>query len=187
MIPLMDLWLPILVTAVAVFAASSVLHMAPLWHKNDYPPVPNQDAVMDALRPFGLAPGDYMLPRAADMKEMQAPDFVEKMKRGPMVVMTVMPSGPVNMGRPLALWFVHVLVISVLTAYVASRAVGFGAASMDVVQVAATTAFMGYALGIWQMTIWYRRAVAQALKETLDGAIYALVTGVVLAWMWPGA
>lgn len=187
MVSMMDLWLPILLSAVAVFAASSVIHMAPLWHKNDYPAVPDQDAVMDALRPFAIAPGDYMLPRAAEMKDMQSPEFVEKMKRGPIMMLTVIPNGPVNMGRPLSLWFVYIVVISVLTAYLSSRALGFGAAPVKVVQVAATAAFMGYALGIWQMTIWYRRAGGQAVRETFDGVIYALITAGILAWMWPGA
>ncbi len=37
MTALTALWLPILVSAVAVFAVSSIIHMTPLWHKNDYP------------------------------------------------------------------------------------------------------------------------------------------------------
>ena len=31
------LWLPILVSAVLVFVASSLIHMASPWHKSDYP------------------------------------------------------------------------------------------------------------------------------------------------------
>ena len=54
------LWLPILLSAVVVFIASSLIHMASPWHKGDYPMMPNQDKVMDALRPFAIPPGDYM-------------------------------------------------------------------------------------------------------------------------------
>ena len=36
MISIASLWLPIVLAAVIVFVASSVIHMAPLWHKNDY-------------------------------------------------------------------------------------------------------------------------------------------------------
>jgi hypothetical protein len=32
MVSLASLWLPILISAVLVFMASSVIHMAPLWH-----------------------------------------------------------------------------------------------------------------------------------------------------------
>ena len=77
MTALTTLWLPILVSAVIVFIASSIIHMLPLWHKNDYPALPNQDAVMDALRPLAIPPGDYMLPRAANMKEMRTPEFTD--------------------------------------------------------------------------------------------------------------
>ena len=37
MISLVSLWVPILLSAVIVFVASSVIHMAPLWHNGDYP------------------------------------------------------------------------------------------------------------------------------------------------------
>src|SRR5262249_44057403 len=54
MTALAALWLPILVSAVAVFVVSSIIHMTPLWHKSDYPRYPNEDRVLDALRPIGI-------------------------------------------------------------------------------------------------------------------------------------
>jgi hypothetical protein len=36
-----SLWLPILLSAVAVFVASSLIHMASPWHKVDYPETSN--------------------------------------------------------------------------------------------------------------------------------------------------
>jgi hypothetical protein len=56
------LWLPILLSAVIVFVASSLIHMVLPWHKNDYPRMQNEDKVMDALRPLALAPGDKIGP-----------------------------------------------------------------------------------------------------------------------------
>src|SRR5881396_920519 len=85
------LWLPILLSAVIVFVASSLIHMATPWHKSDYPQVPNEDRVMDALRPLAIPPGDYMIPRPSSREEMRAPEFAEKVKRGPVMVLTVMP------------------------------------------------------------------------------------------------
>ena len=58
------LWLPILASAVIVFIASSIIHMAPLWHRGELPAPPDADRLQDAMRPFGLKPGEYMLPRA---------------------------------------------------------------------------------------------------------------------------
>src|SRR6266478_2165681 len=104
MVSLLSLWLPILLSAVIVFAASSVIHMTPLWHKSDFPKVSREPELLNALRPFAIPPGDYFIPRAAGMQEMRSPEFKEKMKQGPVALLTVMPNGPISMSRPLALW-----------------------------------------------------------------------------------
>ena len=88
------LWLPILVSAVIVFIASSIIHMGPFWHRGDYPKVPDQDKLQDAVRPLAIPPGDYMVPRASSMADMRTPQFVEKMNKGPVMVLTVLPNGP---------------------------------------------------------------------------------------------
>src|SRR5947208_13867792 len=111
MTPLASLWLPILLSAVGVFLASSVLHMVTGWHKGDYLKVPNEDKVMDALRPLAIPPGDYMMPRPASGKDMRSPEFTEKMNKGPVMVFTVMPNGPVSMGQNLVLWFLYSAVV----------------------------------------------------------------------------
>src|SRR5215467_1305852 len=124
MTSLSALWLPILLSAVIVFVASSLVHMVLPWHKTDYGRVPQEDAMMDALRPLAIPPGDYMVPRPANMEELKSPAFAEKAKRGPVVVMTVMPNGIMSMGRNLAQWFVYIVVVSILAAYITSRALG---------------------------------------------------------------
>ena len=58
MTALTALWLPIIVSAVIVFIASSIIHMLPLWHKGDYPAFPNQAGVVEALRPMNIPPGE---------------------------------------------------------------------------------------------------------------------------------
>ena len=40
MISLMDLWLPVLLSAVLVFVVSSILHMVLQYHKSDYAKLP---------------------------------------------------------------------------------------------------------------------------------------------------
>ena len=86
------LWLPILLSAVFVFVASSLIHMASPWHKTDYPKLPNEDQVLDALRPLRIPPGDYFIPRPSSRDEMRSPQFAEKVKKGPVMVFTVMPN-----------------------------------------------------------------------------------------------
>ena len=61
MIGLGALWLPILLSAVIVFIASSIIHMGPFWHRGDYPKLPNEDGVLNALRPFAIPPGNRRL------------------------------------------------------------------------------------------------------------------------------
>lgn len=185
MTPLTALWLPILISAVFVFIASSIIHMAPLWHKSDYPGLPQEDVVADALRPLNIPPGDYMLPRAKDMAEMKSAEYTERMKKGPVLLVTVIPNGPVTMGKQLTLWFVYILVVSYFAAYVAGRALGPGTDYLEVFRFAGTTAFIAYSVALWQISIWYRRAWSQTLKETFDGLIYALLTAGVFGWLWP--
>jgi len=181
----MSLWLPILLSAVFVFVVSSIIHMVLKYHANDFKRLPNEDEVMAALRPFNLAPGEYCVPRAGSMKEMGSPEFLEKMKRGPVFLMTVMKSGAPSMTGSLVWWFVYSIVVSTFAAYVAGRALGPGAHYLAVFRFAGCTAFVGYALAQWQNTIWYKRPVSTSLKLTFDSLIYALVSAGAFGWLWP--
>jgi hypothetical protein len=185
MIGLSALWLPVLLSAVFVFVASSVIHMATPWHKSDYPKLPNEDRVMDALRPLAIPPGDYMTPRPSSQQEMRSPAFVEKMKRGPILMLTVMAHDPAAMGKSLALWFLYAIVVGLFAAYVAGHALPAGAPYRQVFRFAGITAFLGYAAALWQMAIWYRRSWTTTLKATVDGVIYALLTAGTFGWLWP--
>ena len=184
MVPMTSLWLPILLSAVLVFVASSVLHMVLTYHRADFAKVPNEDAAMDALR--SVPPGDYMMPHASTPAAMKDPAFVEKVKRGPMAVLTIM-RGDLASGfkKSLAQWFVYSLVVSVFAAYIAGRARGPGAEYLDVFRFAGTTAFLGYALAMAQQSIWYGRKWSTTVKSMVDGLIYALLTAGVFGWLWP--
>ena len=179
------LWLPILLSAVIVFVASSIIHMGPFWHRGDYPKVPNQDKVQDALRPLAIPPGDYMLPRASNMKEMRTPEHMEKLTKGPVMMLTVLPNGPGSMARSLVLWFLYTVVVSFFAAYVASRALPPGTDYLRVFQLVGATAFVGYSLALLQMSIWYRRAWNLTFKAIFDGLIYGLLTAGTFGWLWP--
>ena len=73
MTPLTSLWLPIVLSAVLVFVASSLVHMLLGWHKGDYPSLPDEKRFADAVRPLAIPPGDYMVPRPGSMAEMRSP------------------------------------------------------------------------------------------------------------------
>jgi hypothetical protein len=181
------LWLPIVLSAVLVFVVGSVIHMASPWHKGDYPKLANEDRVLAALRPLGLPPGDYMMPRPGTRAEMSSPEFAEKVKQGPVVVMTVMPSGPMPMAPRFIGWFLYAVAVGVFAAYVATRALPPGSAYLPVFRVVGATAFVGYSLALWQLSIWYGRSWTITIKATVDGVIYALLTAGTFGWLWPHA
>ncbi len=185
MVPLMSLWMPILLSAVIVFVASAILHMVLPFHKSDYRKLPAEDRVMDALRSFSIPPGDYMMPRPEGASEMKSPAFLEKMNKGPVAVLTFMQSGPMRMGPTFVQWFLYCVVVGVFAAYIAGRAVAPGTPYLKVFQFAGCVAFVGYALALWQNTIWYKRAWMTTMKSTVDGLIYGALTGGVFGWLWP--
>lgn len=187
MVSIMALWMPILLAAVLVFIASSVIHMMLGYHNNDFRAVPNEDAVQAALRPFNIPAGDYMLPKPANMAASKAPAFQEKLKAGPVAVLTVFPGGDFKMGTSLILWFVYSIVISVFAAYVAGRALAPGADYLAVFRFAGVTAFLGYAGAIVQASIWMKKAWSTTLIAVVDGLVYGLVTGGAFGWLWPSA
>ena len=112
MVTVTSLWLAVLVSAILVFVVSSIIHMGPFWHRNDYPRTPNEDGLMDAVRPFNLPVGDYLVPRATSGADMSNPAFIEKMTRGPILAITVRPPGPPTMAASLAKWFVFRVIVS---------------------------------------------------------------------------
>lgn len=184
MTPLTSLWLPILLASVLVFAASSVIHMLLPYHRGDFRPVPDEDRVMADLRRAGLAPGEYALPHAGSPKQMQDAAFQEKLKAGPHALLTVLPAGGPSMARLLGLWFAYIVVVSVVAAYVAGRALGPFAPYLDVFRFAGSAAFAAYALWPWPQAIWYGKPVRNALKSSFDGVVYALLTAGVFGWLW---
>jgi hypothetical protein len=182
MVTLAALWLPILVAAVFVFLASSVIHMALPIHKGDYRKLPDEDRVLDGLRGV-VPPGQYMFPLAESMREMGSPAMVEKFRRGPVGTMILRPPGGVGMGKALVAWFGFCLVVSLGVAYLTGLVLPAGDAR--VFRVATTAAVFCYAFSSVSDSIWKGVSWTTTLKFLFDGCVYALVTGAVFAWLWP--
>ncbi len=185
MTPLTALWLPIVLSAVIVFVASSIIHMFLGWHANDYTALPDEKGFAEAVRPLAIPPGDYMVPRPSSMAEMKSPELVERRKKGPVMVLTVLPTGETGMGANLAQWFVFSLVVGVFAAYVTGRALAPGAHYLQVFRFAGATTFIAHACGLWPMSIWYRRRWSTTIKSTIDSLIYAGLTAGTFGWLWP--
>jgi hypothetical protein len=185
MTPFASLWLPLLLSTVFVFIVSSIIHMAPLWHKNDYPKMANEDAFRAALKGLAIIPGDYVVPRADCHADMKKPEYLEKLNQGPVMMLTVLPNGPFKMAGSLVQWLLFCGVVGLTAACVAGTALKPGADPLQIFHFTAVTALAGYVLGLWQMSIWYKRSWLATLKSTFDGLIYAATTAGTFVWLWP--
>ena len=184
MVDLASLLLPILLSAVFVFLASSVIHMALPIHRGDYRKLPAEDKVLDGLRGT-VPPGQYMFPCADSMKEMSSPEMVAKFQRGPVGMMIVRPPNSMNMGKSLGIWFAFCIVIGVCTAYVTGLVLPPG--DGRVFRIACTVATLCHAFSSVNDSIWKGVRWSTTFKFVFDGVVYGLVTGATFAWLWPAA
>ncbi len=185
MVPIMSLWVPILVSAVFVFLASFVLHMLLPFHRHDLRALAKEDEVMAALRGFNIPPGDYAIPCAGSPEAMRKPEFIAKLAKGPVAFMTIAPGRSPSMGKPMALWFIYSIVVSIFAAYIAGRALGPGVDYLQVFRFAGCTAFLGYSMALAQHSIWYSRDWGTTIRSMIDGLIYGLLTAGTFGWLWP--
>lgn len=179
------LWLPILVSAVFVFVASSLVHMVFKWHNSDYKPLPNEDAIREAFRKAGPAPGMYVVPHCADMKEMGSEAMTAKFKEGPVGMLFLRPAGAPNIGRSLAQWFVFIVGVSVLAACVVSHTLVMSTPYLHIFCITSTFAFAAYGGGAFIAGIWMGQPWGAVAKDVLDALIYSALTGGAFGWLWP--
>ena len=178
------LWLPILLSAVIVFVASSIMHTVLTYHRSDYKQLPEEDKLLAALRSGKLQRGMYVFPYCLP-KEMKTPAVQEKYKQGPVGFMTVFHNGLPVLPKFLAQWFVYCLIVSFMTAYLAFHTVAHGAHYLAVFRVAGTVAFMAYGVSQLSGAIWKGQTWSYTIKEFVDGVVYGLLTAGVFGWLWP--
>jgi hypothetical protein len=181
---LTGLWLPIVVSAVLVFVASSLIWTvlgADKWHVRR---LADEEAVREALLKQGADPGLYSIPYATD-RERKEPAVKEKLEKGPVAVLTVRKPGLPNMGAFLGGWFLYLLLVSYVVALVCGQTLVRGTPFGQVFRVAGAVAFAAYSLGHIPNAIWWGRPWKSALKEVADGIVYALLIAVTFGWLWP--
>lgn len=186
MVSIVSLWLPILLSAAAVFIVSSIIHMVLGYHNSDFKKLPAEDLTMDEMQKLNIPPGDYFMPYTSSSKERNSQEFKDKMNKGPVAVITMFPSGQMSMGSSLAQWFIYCLIVGIFAAYVAGRAFEPGDDYLSVFRFSGVTAFAGYSLALMQQSIWYKKNWSATIKSMFDGLIYALVTAGIFGWLWPG-
>src|SRR5260370_23168899 len=169
------LWLPILLSGVIVFIASSIMHMLLPYHKSDVRQLPDEDKLLATLRGAGLQRAIYVFPYC-NPKDMKSPAMQEKYKQGPVGLMTVFPPGPPVLPKFLAQWFAYCLVIGLVVAYLSWHTITPGAPHRHVFRVAVTAAFLAYGLRHLSNGIWKGQPWRNVAKEVVDGLVYALLT-----------
>lgn len=180
------LWLPIILSAVAVWFASAIGWMVIGHHNKDWDCLPNEDAFTSAVRSLNLPVGNYGFPRHEDCKKaMKDPEFMKKWKMGPVGLVQIWKADG-SMAKPMILTFIVYLVAGTLIAYLGwnafkGEAPGFARAF----QVMGTAGVLAYTISAIPGAIWfqaYPRAIAMCI---IDGVIYGLITGAIFAAMWP--
>jgi len=184
MVSLSALWLPVLLSAVVVFIASSIMHMVLPYHRSDYKQIPNEDSVLASLRAAGLTRGLYSFPYCTH-KDMKSAAILEKQKQGPLGMLTIFPTGPVNMPKYLVLWFIYCLIVAFFAAYLTGHTLPAGVRQMAVLRVAGTAAFLAFGIGQITNGIWAGQPWSNVTKHVIDGLIYSLLAGATFAWLWP--
>lgn len=185
--PFGSLWLPVVVSAVAVWLVSALLHMALKYHRADYKQLADEEAVGAALRKAAPAPGLYAIPYCLDAAAMKDPAVQERYRKGPVGLVALMKSGPPAMGRHLGLWLLFCLLVSFVAGYLARHTLTAASPELLAMRLTGTVAFVGYGFGAIQSSIWQGIPWSNTVRSLIDAAIYALVTGAVFWWLWPGA
>jgi len=181
---LATLWLPIVLSAVIIFVASSVMHMLLPYHHGDYGKLPEEDNVRSALRTAGLKRGLYVFPFCTH-KEMNTPAAIEKYEQGPVGMMIVFPTGRPVMPKFLGLWFGYCLVVAFFVAYLTAHTIAPGTDYLVVFRVVGTAGFLAFGLGPLANVVWKGYPWGFVLKEVIDGLIYGLLMAGTFGWLWP--
>ena len=181
---LVSLWLPILLSAVAVWIVSAVVWMALPHHKNDFIALPDEDGFMDDLRKRGIKPGNYVFPDFRKRDSMETDKVKNALQQGPVGHLSLWQP-PLTMGGKMIGTFIVYLVVSALIAYLARVALPTPAPFAKVFQVVATAGVLAYSFSFIPNSIWfgsYKRTIAAGF---IDGIVYGLITGAIFAWRWP--
>ena len=184
MVPLTQLWLPILVSSVIVFVAANILWMAlPFWHRKDYGVLPNDKAFVEAARP--VKSGMYIFP-FQDYKKLTPEEFAA-LKKEPMGYMLIRNPNVFSFPLTIAGYFLYTLLISTLVAYIAGCVMGPGQPYAHVFRIVGAAGMLAWAFGAGHISdsLWYGKPWSVTIKTIIDGILFGLLMGGTFGWLWP--
>jgi hypothetical protein len=180
---MLSLCLPILASGIALFFASWLAWMILPHHKKEWRGLPNEEAVMGALKNSSVPAGQYMFPYAACGDDWKSDAFKAKMQAGPNGNLVVW-SGACNMGQNMLKTVIFFVVVSFAIAYLAAMVVPPTVDRPFVFRFVGTAGVITYASANVLNGIWFGRKM---IADVIDGIAYGLITGAIFAWLWPAA
>jgi hypothetical protein len=176
-----SLWLPILVSGIALFFASWAAWMLLPHHKSEWQGLPNEDAVLDVLRSTNVPPGQYMFPYSCKPEDWQSEEFKLRREKGPTGTLTTWAKPP-NMGVNMLCTLLFFIIANFVIGYLAGIALDPGEAFMKVFRFVGTAGILTYGTANILNGIWFGRKM---VADIIDGVAYGLITGLIFAALWP--
>ena len=179
---MLSLWLPILVSSIAIFFASFLSWMVVKLHEKDWRKMKDEDMVIDAIRQADVPEGSYMFPGCERASDMNKPEYIEKYKKGPRGIITVLPEA--NMGKNLGLTMLFFLGCNATFAYLADFAIGAQESpdQLTIFRFVGTVALLTFCASIVQHAIWFKSRI---VGHVIESIAYALIAGGIFAFLWP--
>ncbi len=183
---LLPLWLPILLSAAAVWLVSTIFGMPILHHKDDFIDLPggSEDGFMEDLRKRGIKPGNYLFPDFRSREAMESEKVKRALNEGPVGHLSVWKT-PLTMGDKMVATFIVHLIVCTLIAYLTRVALPGPAAFAKVFQIAATAGILAYCFSFLPSSIWWGSYKRTIVANFIDGVIFGVIIGSIFAWRWP--
>jgi len=89
------------------------------------------------------------------------------------------------MGRNMGQSFLVYLVVSFLSAYLATFALGTRPPTIAVVRFISTVGVLAYAVGTSFHSIWFSRPWKAYAADVLEAVVQGFAMAGVFAWLWP--
>ncbi len=174
-----SLWLPILISGVALFFASWAAWMLLPHHKPEWKGLPDENAVTQALR--DIRPGQYMFPYAATPDACKSQEYKQRVEAGPRGTLTLWEKPP-NMAVNMLCTLLFFVIANFVIGYLTGMALDPGDSFWKVFRFAGTAGILTYGTANILNGIWFGRKM---VADIIDGVAYGIITGLIFAALWP--
>lgn len=182
---LAGLWIPIVVSAVAVLFSCFVSRVLLGHFRSETKDLPEEDATVERLQKTGVGPGMYVFPGPRRKTTTESEELRQlRINSGPWGSVTIRTQQP-SLTRHLLQTMTFSLVTSIFVGYLGTLALKPGADFLQVFQVTGTAGILAYAFGAIPDAIWFGSTFRHAFMNVVDGLCAGVVTGTIFGFLWP--